>query len=166
MYLNIPCEGVHKPQYKKGFPGGSDGKESACNAGNLVQSHSSILAWRIPWTDDPSRLQSTGSQSWTLLSTNIYSTRLQTLGKILKGKKKSISLACTGIMSVCVGNSTVLGLKLLQTMLLKCFIKKPCFLLEIERFKIATLMGTFVTFIKSIKEKTSQPRKQIQTTFT
>ena len=44
-----------------GFPGGSDGKESACNAGDLVRSlgwedpleeemtiHSSILAWRIP----------------------------------------------------------------------------------------------------------------------
>ena len=24
--------------------------------------HSSILAWRIPWTEKPSRLQSTGSQ--------------------------------------------------------------------------------------------------------
>ena len=24
--------------------------------------HSSILAWRIPWTEDPIRLQSTGSQ--------------------------------------------------------------------------------------------------------
>ena len=24
--------------------------------------HSSILAWRIPWTEDPRRLQSTGSQ--------------------------------------------------------------------------------------------------------
>ena len=27
--------------------------------------HSSILAWRIPWTEEPGRLQSTGSQSWT-----------------------------------------------------------------------------------------------------
>ena len=46
---------------KEGFPGGSDGKESVCNAGDLVRSlgwedplekelatHSSILAWRIP----------------------------------------------------------------------------------------------------------------------
>ena len=24
--------------------------------------HSSILAWRIPWTEDPGRLQSVGSQ--------------------------------------------------------------------------------------------------------
>ena len=44
-----------------GFPGGSDGKESACNAGDLglipgsgrslekeMATHSSILAWKIP----------------------------------------------------------------------------------------------------------------------
>ena len=43
-----------------GFPGGSDGKESTCNAGDLrsipgfwrspggMASHSSILAWKIP----------------------------------------------------------------------------------------------------------------------
>ena len=30
--------------------------------------HSSILAWRTPWTEEPSRLQSTGSQSRTQLS--------------------------------------------------------------------------------------------------
>ena len=57
------------------FPGGSDGKESACNAGDWVQSlgredpleegmttHSSILAWRIPRTEESGRLQSIGSQ--------------------------------------------------------------------------------------------------------
>ena len=56
-------------------PGGSDGKEPACNAGDRVQSlgqedpleegmatHSSTLAWRIPWTEEPGGLQSTGSQ--------------------------------------------------------------------------------------------------------
>ena len=26
---------------------------------------SSILAWRIPWAEEPVRLQSVGSQSWT-----------------------------------------------------------------------------------------------------
>ena len=52
----------------KGFPGGSDGKESACKAGNqgsipkLMESYSNILAWRIPWAEEPSGLQSTGSQ--------------------------------------------------------------------------------------------------------
>ena len=41
----------------------SDGKESACNAGDPVQeiaTHSSILAWRIPWTEKPGGLESTG----------------------------------------------------------------------------------------------------------
>ena len=55
--------------------GGSDGKESACNAGDPgsilgqeeslekgMATHSSILAWRIPWTDEPGELQSMGSQ--------------------------------------------------------------------------------------------------------
>ena len=56
-----------------GFPDGSDGKESACNAGDLglmnkrMATHSSILAWRIPRTEDPVGLQSMGLQrvSWT-----------------------------------------------------------------------------------------------------
>ena len=30
--------------------------------------HSSILAWEIPWTVEPGGLQSMGSQSWTPLS--------------------------------------------------------------------------------------------------
>ena len=54
---------------QRGFPGGSDHKESACNAGDQVQSlgreeplekgmatHSSILAWKIPWTEEPGGL--------------------------------------------------------------------------------------------------------------
>ena len=52
-----------------------DSKESACNAETQVQSlgrkdpleegmttHSSILAWRIPWIEETGRLQSMGSQ--------------------------------------------------------------------------------------------------------
>ena len=32
-----------------------------------MATHSSILAWEIPWTEEPGRLQSTGSlKSWTL----------------------------------------------------------------------------------------------------
>ena len=59
----------------KCFTGGSDGKESACNVGDLglipgsgrslekgVATHSSIFAWRIPWTEEPGRLQSMGLQ--------------------------------------------------------------------------------------------------------
>ena len=48
-----------------GFPGGLDGKGSACNARDLslipgqedpleegIVAHSSILSWRIPWTEE------------------------------------------------------------------------------------------------------------------
>ena len=61
---------------KLGFPGGSDSKESTCKAGDQgsipglgrsplekeMAIHSSILAWRIPQTEEPGRLQSMGSQ--------------------------------------------------------------------------------------------------------
>ena len=62
------------------FPSGSVGKESACNQETQVQSqsqedplekematHSSTLAWRIPWTEDRDRLQSMELQSETRL---------------------------------------------------------------------------------------------------
>ena len=51
------------------FPGGSDGKESACNAGDIglipgsgrspgkgMANHSSIISWRIPWREEPGGL--------------------------------------------------------------------------------------------------------------
>ena len=54
-----------------------DSKKSACNAGDLrdlgsilglgrsleegMATHSSILVWRIPWTEEPGELPSTGS---------------------------------------------------------------------------------------------------------
>ena len=31
----------------------------------IMATHSSILAWRILWTEEPYGLQSIGSQSWT-----------------------------------------------------------------------------------------------------
>ena len=59
----------------QGFPGGSDSKESTCSEGDLVPplgwedslekgmaTHSSVLAWRLPWTEEPGGLQSIGSQ--------------------------------------------------------------------------------------------------------
>ena len=62
--------------YTRASPGGSDGKVSACNAGDQVWSlgqeyrlekkmatHSSIFSWKIPWMEKPGRLQSSGSQS-------------------------------------------------------------------------------------------------------
>ena len=58
------------------FPGGLEGKASACNAGDPrsvpavrkiplekeMATPSSTLAWKIPWTEEPGRLQSMGSQ--------------------------------------------------------------------------------------------------------
>ena len=48
------------------FPGDSNGRESTHNLGDLLgredplekgmATHSSILAWRIPWTEEPGRL--------------------------------------------------------------------------------------------------------------
>ena len=32
-----------------------------------MATHSSILVWRIPWTEEPGRLQLIESQSWTQL---------------------------------------------------------------------------------------------------
>ena len=60
-----------------GFFGGSYGKESACSTKTQVKSlgqanplekgmatHFSILTWRIPWTEEPGRLQSMGLQGF------------------------------------------------------------------------------------------------------
>ena len=54
---------------------GTDSKESACNAGDPVRSlgredplekematYSNILAWEIPWTEEPNGVQFLGSQ--------------------------------------------------------------------------------------------------------
>ena len=78
---SVPLTTIHTAYFKRhmiflgGFQGGSDGKESACNAGDQVQplgwedllekgeaTHAGILAFRIPWTKEPGRLQSMGSQ--------------------------------------------------------------------------------------------------------
>ena len=45
---------------------GSLGWEDPLEKG--MATHSSILAWRIPWTEEPGGLQSMGSQKWTRLS--------------------------------------------------------------------------------------------------
>ena len=62
-------------KFSEAFPGGSVDKESACNAGDPgsiprwwnplekeMATHSSIFAWKIPWTEEPGGLQSIGSQ--------------------------------------------------------------------------------------------------------
>ena len=64
-----------EPNIALGFPGGSDGKTSACNAEDLGLipgsgrspgegngNHSSTLAWEITWTEEPVKPQFMGSQ--------------------------------------------------------------------------------------------------------
>ena len=65
----------NKTNYK-GFPGGSDGKSVCLQCGRPgvpslgredplekeMAPHSSSLAWKIPWTEEPGGLQSMGSQ--------------------------------------------------------------------------------------------------------
>ena len=71
---------------KRGFPGGSDGKDYAAMQETQVQSlsredllengvatHSNILTWRIPWTEEPGGLQSLGdAQSQLNCVTNTF----------------------------------------------------------------------------------------------
>ena len=61
-----------------GFPGGASGKDQPANAGDAretgcslgwedpleeeMATRSCILAWKIPWTEEPGGLQSLGSQ--------------------------------------------------------------------------------------------------------
>ena len=76
---------------KKGFPGGTVGKESASQCGRCKRhefdpwvekipwrrewaTHSRILAWKIPWAEEPGGLQSMGvTESWARLTN--WSTR-------------------------------------------------------------------------------------------
>ena len=61
------------------FPGGSDGKTSVYNAGDLdmwvqplgwedpleegMTTQSSVLAWRIPWTEEPATIRGAPKES-------------------------------------------------------------------------------------------------------
>ena len=80
------------PFHYRGFHHGLEGKASATMQETWVQSmyqkdpvekemvtHSSTLAWKIPWMEKPSRLQSKGSQrvrhDWARKSRNTWSNR-------------------------------------------------------------------------------------------
>ena len=71
---NPMCNSFDNPMCKAHFSGGSDGKGPAMWESWVrslgwedpleeeMATHSSTLAWRILWTEEPSRLQSTGLQ--------------------------------------------------------------------------------------------------------
>ena len=79
-----------------GFPGGASGKNLLANAGNSrdtgsipglggspggegMVTHSTILVWRIPWTEKPGGLQSIGlHRVWTQLKRLITHTHTHT----------------------------------------------------------------------------------------
>ena len=55
MVKNLPANAVDMLQVQ------SLGREDPLEEG--MATHSSVLAWRIPWTEEPGRLLSIGSQS-------------------------------------------------------------------------------------------------------
>ena len=71
---------VGVPRSRPGIPWWLSGKESVCNADRVqslgqegpleeeMAAHSSILAWRILWAEEPGGLQCMGLQSRTRLS--------------------------------------------------------------------------------------------------
>ena len=82
-----------------GVPRWLSGKESICSAGDAdsilgqedplepeMASHSSILAWRISWTEEPGRLQSIRSQRvrHDLVTQHTYTYSIQTFKKVIR----------------------------------------------------------------------------------
>ena len=69
------------------FPDGSDSKESVCNVGwedsleKEMANRASVLAWKVPWTEEPGGLQSMGSKSQTRLSNFTFNISIYIFGK-------------------------------------------------------------------------------------
>ena len=43
-----------------------------------MATHSSILAWRVPWTEEPGGLQSTGRKEWDTTELHVHFHTLRT----------------------------------------------------------------------------------------
>ena len=81
-WAHMPVASNQRHKLALRLPGGSDRKQTACKGGDQGSTprlgrspeegntHSSILAWKIPWTEEPGRLQTVGSQgighNWAL----------------------------------------------------------------------------------------------------
>ena len=71
------CHNVLVAEQTAGVPGGTSGEEPTYQPETQdpwvrkipleekIATHSSVSAWRAPWTEEPGELQSTGSQSRT-----------------------------------------------------------------------------------------------------
>ena len=82
LYNIVLVSAVHQRESTVGLPWWLNREEAACNAGNAGSSgltlgqedpqeegmaaHSSVLAWEIPWTEEPDGRQSRGvTEGWT-----------------------------------------------------------------------------------------------------
>ena len=92
--------------YQKWASGGAHGKESVCQCRkhkrhlldpwvlgredleNDMAIHSGLLAWRIPWTEEPCRLQSIGSQESDMTSQLNHYYQKWRFGKASESKYK------------------------------------------------------------------------------
>ena len=109
MCFRMLCPWTWKSNFfaeSSSFSGGPNGKESACNKGDWVQSldqedplekgtaiHSSILAWRIPRTEEPGRLQSMESERVAMTDQQYWP-----LKKEFKKKKKEFFISPFAIL--------------------------------------------------------------------
>ena len=66
MHPNLHCSASLVAQRLKRLPARRETRVQSLGWEDPLEkemaTHSSILAWRIPWTEEPGRLQSTGSQ--------------------------------------------------------------------------------------------------------
>ena len=89
---NLHTHNLHAPDHLLGFPGGSVVKRPPAKQATCIQSlgredplekemttHSSVLAWRIPWTGEPGGLQS------------IWGRRESDTAELLNSNRKSCS---------------------------------------------------------------------------
>ena len=83
-----------------GFPSGSamglTPESGRFPEGGILLQYSSILAWKIPWTEEPGRLRSMGSQSQTRLSARTPCVRATHIEK----NRESLSTHCAALCLV------------------------------------------------------------------
>ena len=120
--------------HSQGFPRGSDGKESACNAGDPglipgaggdhleeeMATHSSVLAWRIRWIEEPGGLQSIGSQrvshDWSNLARR----------PIWTANQSKYSLGCQDMLILSFSASLKIQSKMIHIYLTSIWWDPPC----------------------------------------
>ena len=68
------------------------GREDSLEKG--MATHSSIFAWRIPWTEEPGRLQSIGSDTTEQLTLSLFKHGLDDLQVPCRGPATTESRSC------------------------------------------------------------------------